>query len=207
MFEVVDLPYKFYALEPYISEKTMINHYGKLHYGYLEKLNNLIKGTRFANLDLETIIKVADGPIFNNAAQVWNHTFFFTCLKPAGNNTLSGPFAEIIRRSFGSTTFFKNTFHKAVVSFFGVGWIWVALNQNGVIEIIPKNEAGNPLRNGLIPLLACDLWEHAYYLDYQDSITEYFEAFWKLIDWDIIMNRYQNAIILGNEFGNGTGDH
>lgn len=202
MFELNALPYELNSLEPKISEKTMKIHSKKLHHGYLEKLNNLIEGTRFDNLDLETIIKISDGPIFNNAAQVWNHTFYFECLKLSDNNTLNGPFAEVIKRSFGSTTFFKNTFLKAVVSHFGVGWIWVVLNQNGIIEIIPKNEAGNPLRNGLIPLLACDIWEHAYYLDYQESITNYFEAFWKLIDWDLILKRYQNAIIFGNDRNN-----
>lgn len=202
MFELNALPYELNSLEPKISERTMINHSKKLHYGYLEKLNNLIVGTRFGNLDLETIIKISDGPIFNNAAQVWNHTFYFDGLKPSDNTTLNGPIAEVLKRNFGSTIFFKNTFLKAVVSHFGVGWIWVVLNQNGVIEIIPKNDAGNPLRNGLIPLLACDIWEHAYYLDYQDSRTDYFEAFWKLINWDVIMNRYHNAVIPGNEFGN-----
>lgn len=202
IFKLPDLPFELNSLEPDISEKTMVNHFRKLHHGYLGKLNDLIKGTRFGNLDLETIIKIADGPIFNNAAQVWNHSFYFESLKPSDNNTLNGTFAEVIKKSFGSMTFFKNTFQKAVVSHFGVGWIWVALNQNGIIEIIPKNEAGNPLRNGLIPLLACDIWEHAYYLDYQDRITDYFEAFWKLIDWDLVLKRYQNAIILGNEFRN-----
>jgi superoxide dismutase, Fe-Mn family len=202
MFELNALPYELNSLEPIISEKTMINHTKKLHYGYLEKLNNLIVGTRFGNLDLETIIKISDGPIFNNAAQVWNHTFYFDGLKPSDNNTLNGPIAEVLKRNFGSTIFFKNTFLKAVVSHFGVGWIWVVLNQNGVMEIIPKNEAGNPLRNGLIPLLACDIWEHAYYLDYPDSIADYFEAFWKLINWDVFMNRYYNALIPGNESGN-----
>jgi superoxide dismutase, Fe-Mn family len=202
IFELLDLPYELNSLEPNISEKTMVSHFNKLHHGYLGKLNNLVKGTRFSNLDLETIIKISDGPIFNNAAQVWNHTFYFESLKPSDNNTLNESFDDVIKKSFGSTTFFKNTFLKAVVSHFGVGWIWVALNQNGIIEIIPKNEAGNPLRNGLIPLLACDIWEHAYYLDYQDSITDYFEAFWRLIDWDIVLKRYQNAIIFGNEFRN-----
>jgi superoxide dismutase, Fe-Mn family len=202
MFELPDLPYELNSFEPNISEKTMINHFRKIHHGYLGKLNSLIKGTRFSSLDLDTIIKIADGPIFNNAAQVWNHSFYFESLKPSANNNLSGPFAEVINRSFGSTTFFKNSFLKAVISHFGVGWIWVALNHNNVIEIISKNEAGNPLRNGLIPLLACDIWEHAYFLDYQDSITDYFEAFWKLIDWDLVLKRYQNAIIFGNEFRN-----
>jgi superoxide dismutase, Fe-Mn family len=205
MFELNALPYELNSLEPKISEKTMINHSGKLHYGYLEKLNNLIAGTRFGNLDLETIIKISDGPIFNNAAQVWNHTFYFECLKQSENNTLNGPFAEVLIRNFGSIIFFKNTFLKAVISHFGVGWIWVVLNQNGVIEIIPKNQAGNPLRNGLIPLLACDIWEHAYYLDYQDNIADYFEAFWKLIDWDLMLKRYQNALIFEDVYRNN--DH
>ena len=194
-FELSELPYSLSSLEPYISKKTLEIHYGKLYHSYLMNLNNHIQGTKFVNSDLESIIKVAEGNLLNYASQVWNHTFYFESLKPSGNNSLKGPFAEIIKINFGSILFFKHSFFKAVESFFGVGWVWLVLNQNGGLEIVSKNDAGNPLRNGLIPLLTCDIWEHAYYLDYQDSYNEYIEAFWKLINWEIVEQRYRTAIL------------
>jgi Fe-Mn family superoxide dismutase len=193
-FELPDLPFELNALEPYISKKTLEFHYGKYHHSYIENLNKLISGTKFKDLDLETIIKVADGPIFNNAAQVWNHTFYFECLKPGNSNSIKASFADVIRSNFGSVSFFKTTFTEAVASFFGVGWVWVVLNQKGSIEIIQKFNAGNPLRIGLIPLMTCDVWEHAYYLDYQHRRSDYFEAFWKLINWEVIEKRYNDAV-------------
>jgi Fe-Mn family superoxide dismutase len=193
-FELPFLPYELNALEPYISKETLEYHYGKHYNAYLENLNKMIQGTKFNNLDLENIIKVADGPIFNNAALVWNHTFYFECLIPENKNTLKGPFAEVIKRNFGSVEFLKSAFIKAVDSLFGVGWIWLVLNQNGSMEILPKSNAGNPLRIGLMPLMTCDVWEHAYYLDYQHRRCDYADAFWRLINWDIIEKRYKDAI-------------
>ena len=194
-FELLKLPYSVDSLEPYISKRTLEIHYGKHFNSYLTNLNNLVQGTKFVNLEIETIIKVAEGNLFNNASQVWNHMFYFESLKPHGNNSLKGPFAEIIKKNFGSILFFKHSFFKAAESFFGVGWIWLVVNQNGGMEIVSKNDAGNPLRNGLIPLLVCDIWEHAYYLDYQDNYPEYFEAFWKLINWEVVEQRYQKPIL------------
>lgn len=188
------LPYELNALEPYISKKTLENHYSKHHNAYLMNLNKIILGTKFNNLDLETIIRVADGPIYNNAAQVWNHTFYFECLKPADKNTLKGPFAEVIKRNFGSVAFLKDAFINAADSLFGVGWIWLVLKENGMMEILPKNNAGNPLRVGLVPLMTCDVWEHAYYIDYQSRCDKYISAFWNLINWKIIEKRYNEAI-------------
>jgi Fe-Mn family superoxide dismutase len=193
--EFSELPYPVNSLEPYISKKTLEIHYGKHYHSYLMSLNSLIQGTKFVNLDLETIVKLADGNVFNYASQVWNHIFYFESLKPYGNDSLKGSFAEIIKKNFGSILFFKHSFFKAVESFFGVGWIWLVLNQNGGMEIVPKSDAGNPMRNGLIPLLTCDIWEHAYYLDYQDNCSEYMEAFWKLINWKIIEQRYRTTIL------------
>lgn len=193
--EFSELPYPVNSLEPYISKKTLEIHYGKHYHSYLMSLNSLIQGTKFVNLDLETIVKLADGNVFNYASQVWNHIFYFESLKPYGNDSLKGSFAEIIKKNFGSILFFKHSFFKAVESFFGVGWIWLVLNQNGGMEIVPKSDAGNPMRNGLIPLLTCDIWEHAYYLDYQDNYSEYLEAFWKLINWEIIEQRYRTTIL------------
>jgi Fe-Mn family superoxide dismutase len=194
-FELAELPYKQNALEPYISKKTMELHYYKHYHAYLSSLNNLVKGSRLINLDLETIIRVADGPVFNMASLVWNHAFYFESLKPADDNTLKGSFAEAIDENYGSLSFFKTTFLKAVESFFGVGWIWVVLNQNGEIEIIQKSDAGNPMRIGLIPLMGIDVWEHAYYLDYQQKCLDYAKAYWQLINWEVVGKRYQNALL------------
>jgi len=194
-FELFELPYSTSSLEPYISKKALEIHYGKYYISYLTNLNNLVQGTKFASLDLETIINVAEGNVFNFAAQVWNHIFYFESLKPGGGNSLKGPFAEVIKKNFGSILFFKHSFFKSVESIFGVGWIWLVVNQNGEIEIVAKNDAGNPLRNGLIPLLTCDVWEHAYYLDYQDNFSEYIEAFWNLINWEVVEQRYHTATL------------
>jgi superoxide dismutase, Fe-Mn family len=193
-FELPDLPFELNALEPYISKKTLEFHHGKHHQSYLANLNKLIQGTKFKDLNLETIIKVADGPIFNNAAQVWNHTFYFECLKPGNCNFIKNSFEEVIKSNFGSIPFFKSTFTDAVGSLFGVGWVWLVLKQNGSMEIIQKFNAGNPMRIGLIPLMTCDVWEHAYYLDYQNRLGDYADAFWELINWDIIEKRYIDAV-------------
>jgi Fe-Mn family superoxide dismutase len=193
-FELPDLPFELNALEPYISKKTLELHHGKHHNDYLTNLNKLVQGTRFKDLNLETIIKVADGPIFNNAAQVWNHTFYFECLKPGNRSSIKDSFEEVIKNSFGSVSFFKSTFTESVSSLFGVGWVWLVLNQNGSMEIIQKFNAGNPLRVGLIPLMTCDVWEHAYYLDYQNRLGDYACAFWELINWDIVEKRYIDAM-------------
>jgi superoxide dismutase, Fe-Mn family len=193
-FELPDLPFELNALEPYISKTTLELHHGKHHNDYLANLNKMVQGTKFKDLNLETIIKVADGPIFNNAAQVWNHTFYFECLKPGNRSSIKDSFEEVIKNSFGSVSFFKSTFIESVSSFFGVGWVWLVLNQNGSMEIIQKFNAGNPLRVGLIPLMTCDVWEHAYYLDYQNRLGDYADAFWELINWDIVEKRYIDAI-------------
>lgn len=193
-FELPELPFELNALEPYISKKTLELHHGKHHHDYLANLNKLVQGTKFKELNLETIIKVADGPIFNNASQVWNHTFYFECLKPGNSISINKSFEKVIKNNFGSVSFFKSTFTDAVSSLFGVGWVWLVLNQNGSMEIIQKFNAGNPMRVGLIPLMTCDVWEHAYYLDYQNRLCEYADAFWELINWDIVEKRYIDAI-------------
>jgi Fe-Mn family superoxide dismutase len=189
-YELSPLPFEMNALEPFISKRTLEFHHGKHYQAYVSNLNNLIPGTKFTKLDIETTIKVADGPIFNNAAQVWNHKFYFDGLKPSGKSEPEGPFADIIIESFGTLSFFKESFIKSAASLFGSGWTWLVLNPKGLLEIIQKENAGNPLRIGLIPLLTCDVWEHAYYLDYQNRRADYIEAFWKLINWEIVEKRY-----------------
>lgn len=193
-FNLSPLPFKLNGLEPYISEKTLELHYRNHHNGYVKDLNNLIAGSKFNNLDIETIIKIADGPLFNSAAQVWNHSFYFDCLSAEANNKPAGLFAEVIKSNFGTVSFFKNSFFKSAESLFGAGWIWLVMNTTESIEIVQKSNAGNPLRAGLIPLLNCDMWEHAYYLDYNNKRRDYLEAYWKLVNWEVIGKRYTSAL-------------
>lgn len=193
LFELPPLPYKPDALEPKMSRRTLDIHHGKHHEAYVNNLNILVAGTKFEDADIETIIKVAEGPIFNNASQVWNHTFFFESLKPGDEPILKGSFSKVIAGHFGSVQYFRETFNKAALSLFGSGWVWLLWNPKGTLEIIQESNAGNPLRKGLIPLLACDVWEHSYYLDYQNRRTDYLNAFWNLINWDIVEKRYTEA--------------
>jgi Fe-Mn family superoxide dismutase len=193
-FAFPKLPFEIDALEPFISTKTLIFHHENYHKVYAANLNKLISGTNLENKDYETIIKVADGPIFNNAALAWNHSFYFSGFIPANNHILRGPFANVIKRNFGTVRFFKETFVRSADSLLGAGWIWLVLNPRGPMEIIHESNAGNPLRRGLIPLLTCDVWEHAYYLDYQNRRSDYLDAFWKLINWELIEKRYNDAI-------------
>lgn len=194
IFELPELPFEIDALEPYISKKTMQLHHDKHHRTYYSNLNKLILGTTYMNLDIETIIKLSDGPVYNNAAQAWNHNFYFEGIKPGNNRTLKGKFSEDLKNSFGSISFLKNSFTKAEGSLFGAGWVWLVLNSEGMMEILQQSNAGNPLRTGFIPLLVCDMWEHAYYLDYQNCRTKYLDAFWNLINWEVIEERYKCAI-------------
>ncbi len=189
-FSLPQLPYDLDALEPNISRKTLEFHYGKHHQAYVNKLNDLISGTKFENADLETIIKEADGGIFNNGAQVWNHTFYFSSFSPQGGNAPTGPLAQAIDETFGSFEKFKEEFASASTTLFGSGWTWLVKNGDGKLEIIKESNAGNPLRNGMTPILTCDVWEHAYYLDYQNKRPDYIQNFWNCIDWDIVGKRF-----------------
>jgi len=189
-FSLPQLPYELDALEPHISKKTLEFHYGKHHQTYVNNLNNLIPGTRFENADLETIIKEADGGIYNNGAQVWNHTFYFTSLSPKGGNAPTGPLAQAIDEVYGSFDNFREEFNKAATTLFGSGWAWLVKNNDGKVEIIKESNAGNPMRNGLTPILTCDVWEHAYYLDYQNRRPDYLAGFWNCVDWDIVGKRF-----------------
>jgi Fe-Mn family superoxide dismutase len=193
-FELRELPYDTNAFEPYISGKTLEYHHGKLQRDYIAKLNSLIPDTKFQNTDIETIIKIADGPVFIYASLIWNHTFYFEGLKPGNTSTLSGPFADVIKRSFGSVSFFKKAFTKAGISVLVSGWIWLVLNSKGTLEILKECQSGNPIRTGFVPLLNCDLWEHAYYLDYQNRRQEYLDIFWKFINWEIVEKRYYDSV-------------
>lgn len=189
-FELPKLPYALDALEPVISKNTLEYHYGKHHQAYVNNLNNLIKGTEFENADLETIIKKSEGGIFNNGAQVWNHTFYFMSFAPEGAKQPSGQLAKAIDDSFGSFDKFKEEFSQAAATLFGSGWAWLVKKEDGSLSIVKESNAGNPLRNGLTPILTCDVWEHAYYLDKQNARPKYIEDFWKIIDWDVVSERY-----------------
>ncbi|MGM0665979.1 MAG: superoxide dismutase [Bacteroidota bacterium] len=184
------LPYEKDALKPYISEETLDYHYGKHHQGYVDKLNGMLPGSKFEDADLITIIKNADGGIFNNAAQVWNHTFYFESFSADGRREPAGELAEAINASFGSFDKFREEFGAAAASLFGSGWAWLVKNNNGSLSIVQKANAENPLCDGLKPVLTCDVWEHAYYIDYRNKRPEYIKSFWEIIDWDIIASRY-----------------
>ena len=189
-FSLPELPYAQNALEPIISEKTISFHYGKHHQTYVTNLNGLVEGTEFENSDLDTIVKKADGPMFNNAAQIWNHNFYFLSLTPKKGSAPSEKLAKAIDAAWGSFDSFKAEFNKATISVFGSGWGWLVKDADGKLSIVKESNAGNPLTRGLNPLLTFDVWEHAYYLDYQNRRADYVAALWDLVDWDKVSARY-----------------
>ena len=183
------LPYPRDALEPHISAETIDYHYGKHHAGYVEKLNGQLPGSEFESASLEEIIRKASGTIFNNAAQVWNHTLYWNCLSPDGGGEPDGDLARLVNEQFGSFAMFKERFSKSAASNFGSGWTWLVKNPDGRLDIVNTGNAGNPLTDGRQPLLTCDVWEHAYYIDYRNSRAKYLEAYWKLVNWDFVAQR------------------
>ncbi|RIJ47133.1 superoxide dismutase [Maribellus luteus] len=191
-FSLPELPYAANALEPVISENTINFHYGKHHQAYVTNVNNLVAGTEFENASLEEIILKAEGGIFNNGAQVWNHTFYFMQFSPDGCKEPKDELKAAIDAKFGSFDAFKEAFSKAAATLFGSGWAWLVVNAVGELEIVQTSNAGNPLRDGKKPLLTCDVWEHAYYLDKQNARPKYIEDFWKIVDWKVISERFEN---------------
>ncbi len=189
-FELPKLPYKLDALVPYISEETLEYHYGKHHQAYVNNLNGLIPGTEFEASDLESIIIKAEGGIYNNAAQVWNHTFYFESLSKDGRKAPTGVLADAINASFGSFDSFKEQFNNAATTLFGSGWAWLAKDTDGSLRVVQGSNAGNPLRKGLKPVITCDVWEHAYYIDYRNKRPDYIKSFWEILDWDVIAGRF-----------------
>jgi Fe-Mn family superoxide dismutase len=180
------LPYAKDALAPYISAETLEYHYGKHHQAYVTNLNNLIKGTEFENASLEDIIKKSSGGVFNNSAQVWNHTFYWNCLKPAGGGAPTGALGDAISAKWGSFDKFKEEFTKSCVGNFGSGWTWLVKKADGSVDIANTSNAGCPLTGADKPLMTCDVWEHAYYVDYRNARPKYVEAFWNLVNWDFV---------------------
>jgi Fe-Mn family superoxide dismutase len=190
-FELPALPYANDALAPHISAETIEYHYGKHHQTYVTNLNNLVPGTEFEGLSLEDIVKRSSGGIFNNAAQVWNHTFYWNCLSPNGGGAPTGGLANAIERTFGSFEEFKEAFTKCAVTTFGSGWAWLVKNANGSLELVSTSNAGCPLTAGQTPVLTCDVWEHAYYIDFRNARPKYLEAFWALVNWDFASANYE----------------
>ncbi|MEE9337263.1 MAG: Fe-Mn family superoxide dismutase [Methylococcaceae bacterium] len=182
--ELPALPYAKDALAPHISEETLEFHYGKHHQTYVTNLNNLISGTSFEDAGLEAIIARSEGGMFNNAAQIWNHTFYWNSLSPKGGGAPSGALADAINSTFGSFDEFKVEFTKCAVTTFGSGWGWLVKNADGSLELVSTSNAGCPLTAGQTPLLTCDVWEHAYYIDYRNARPKYLEAFWALVNWE-----------------------
>ncbi len=189
-FELPQLPYAYDALEPVISKRTLEFHHDKHHDAYVNNLNNLIKGTEFENADIMDIIMKSKGGIFNNAAQVWNHTFYFDQFGKDKASEPKAQLAEAIKATFGSFDEFKEKFAVAAKTLFGSGWAWLVKKTNGSLEIVQTSNAENPIKEGFIPILTCDVWEHAYYLDYQNKRPDYVANFWDILDWDIISGRY-----------------
>jgi len=189
-FELPKLPYETGALEPTISKQTIELHYGKHLQTYITNLNNLIAGTKFENADLETIVKESDGAIFNNAGQTLNHNIYFLSFSPHGGGAPSGKLAEAISKEYGDFENFKKEFAAAGVSLFGSGWVWLAKDASGKLSIVKEANGGNPVTKGLTPLLGFDVWEHAYYLDYQNRRADHVSALWNIIDWKAVESRY-----------------
>lgn len=185
-FELPQLPYPMDALAPHISKETLEYHYGKHHNAYVLKLNELIQGSALEGQSLEEIIKASEGPIFNNAAQIWNHSFYWNCLSPNGGGLPIGDLANAIEASFGSFEHFLQAFYAKAIGNFGSSWTWLVRKPNGELDIVNTSNAETPLTTDSTPLLTCDLWEHAYYIDYRNARPAYLDAFWHLVNWEFV---------------------
>ena len=191
MIELQKLPYEMGALEPHISKTTLEFHYGKHHAGYVNNLNKLIEGTPFENKTLEEIVKGSQGGMFNNAAQVWNHTFYWNCMTPSpAKDVPGGKLIDAIVRDFGSFDAFKEQFINACLTLFGSGWAWLVTNNYGKLSIVQTSNAQVPMTDGLKPLLVCDVWEHAYYIDRKNARASYVNEFWSIINWEFVESNF-----------------
>lgn len=190
-FQLPQLPYSLDALAPHISKETLEYHYGKHHQAYVTKLNSLIEGTPFESLSLEEIILKSSGGIFNNAAQVWNHTFYWHSMKPNGGGEPGGSLADAIKEAFGSFAAFKEKFTNAALTQFGSGWAWLVKNADGSLEVYSTSNAGTPMVDDKTALLTCDVWEHAYYIDTRNDRAQYLNHFWNLVNWDFAATHFK----------------
>jgi Fe-Mn family superoxide dismutase len=184
------LPYATDALQPHVSKETLEFHHGKHHNAYVTNLNNLIKGTEFENLSLEDIVRKSSGGVFNNAAQIWNHTFYWHSMKPNGGGEPSGALADAITRKWGSFAAFKDAFTKSAIGNFGSSWTWLVKKPDGTVDIVNTSNAGTPITGADKPLLTCDLWEHAYYIDYRNRRPDYLGGWWSLVNWDFAARNF-----------------
>jgi Fe-Mn family superoxide dismutase len=189
-FELPPLPYALDALAPNLSRETLEYHYHKHHQAYVTNLNNLLPNSGFEGLTLEEIILKSSGTVFNNAAQIWNHTFYWNCLTPNSKGEPTGALAEAINKTFGSFAQFKDAFSKAAISQFGSGWAWLSKNKDGSIAVQSTGNAGTPMTENKKALLTCDVWEHAYYIDYRNLRPKYVEKFWELVNWDFVAKNF-----------------
>ncbi|MDO3381870.1 superoxide dismutase [Fe] [Gilvimarinus algae] len=190
-FELPELPYAKDALAPHISEETLEYHYGKHHKTYVDKLNGMVPGTEFEGKTLEEIIKSSKGGVFNNAAQVWNHTFYWHCLSPNGGGEATGAVAAAIDSAFGSFDKFKEEFTNSAIGNFGSGWTWLVKKADGSVAIVNTSNAETPLTDeSVTPILTVDVWEHAYYIDYRNARPKYMDAFWALVNWDFVNQNF-----------------
>ncbi|MHC4606983.1 MAG: superoxide dismutase [Planctomycetota bacterium] len=187
-FALPELPFAMDALQPHISKETLEFHYGKHHKAYVDKLNAAVGDGKFAGMPLEDVVRESKGQpgVFNNAAQAWNHTFYWNGLKPGGGGEPGGAVADAIKKSFGSFADFKKKFSDSAGTLFGSGWTWLVKKGDGGLDIVQTSNADTPLAQGLTPLLTCDVWEHAYYIDYRNARPKYVEAFWSLVNWDFV---------------------
>ncbi len=186
-FVLPDLPYAEDALEPHISRETIQYHYGKHHKAYVDKLNGLVPGTEFENKALEYVVETSTGGVFNNAAQIWNHTFYWSCLSPQGGGQPSGTLLSAIEKDFGSFDAFKEKMTTSAINNFGSGWTWLVKHSDGLLSIVNTSNAATPLTDGsVVPILTVDVWEHAYYIDYRNVRPDYLKAFWSLVNWDFV---------------------
>ena len=190
LYELPDLPFEKKSLEPNISSETIDYHYGKHHQAYVNNLNKLVPGTEFEGKSLNEIIKTAEGGIFNNAAQIYNHTFYWNCLSPSGGGEPSGAITDAINSAFGSFEDFKKQFSQAAATLFGSGWVWLVKTSSGELKIRSMSNAGCPIKDGDTPLLTCDVWEHAYYIDFRNARPNYIETFWKLVNWKFVSKNF-----------------
>lgn len=191
-YEQPELPYAVDALEPAISALTIEYHYGKHEKAYIDNLNKLIQGSEFEDMDLEEVIKHSTGALFNNASQAWNHIFYFFTFNPDGKHEPEGKLRKAIDETFGSFEAFKKAFVDAGVGLFGSGWVWLSSDEDGKLFITQGPNAGTPLTTGLQPLLVFDVWEHAYYLDYQNRRADALNKLWDIVDWKVVEERYEN---------------
>lgn len=194
LLAIVELPYAYDALEPYISSETLHFHHDKHYAGYVAKLNELVEGTSYATMPLKQVVTHSDGAIFNNAAQAWNHIFYFEQFSPEGKHFPEGMLRRAIDEQFGSVDELKRHMTTAAVNLFGSGWVWLATDRDGRLYIVPKTNAGTPLTDGLEPLIAIDVWEHAYYIDFRNMRKDSVEALWHILDWAKVEKLYKEAV-------------